>query len=266
MLHIQLTTRSCHYFHAHSSSSLLQSEWVNECLKQTKTKHSSRWGSHPTATHRQTHHRRSSVPSTFNQTLSHSSELVSLALEPRKNSVFGGIYEAWQLTYSTLLAFLGASEMGWSRRVLCVRGFSWIVSALLLMPREAHAGVGSDAAVRFLEAPPAFSASSRATFRFEVTERRNGGACRSCSITCKVRGFNPFFTPMHIDLEAECCINWYGNFVCTRRLHFWHWQGTYIGLEYKTPFSSLWESHNLSGYVKASRVKDYMKQLTIIMK
>ncbi|CAL9127599.1 unnamed protein product, partial [Musa acuminata var. zebrina] len=124
------------------------------------------------------------------QKLSIHRELVSLALEPRKNSVFGGIYEAWQLTYSTLLAFLGASEMGWSRRVLCVRGFSWIVSALLLMPREAHAGVGSDAAVRFLESPPASSASSRATFRFEVTERRNGGACRSCSITCKLDNYS----------------------------------------------------------------------------
>ncbi|CAL9126678.1 unnamed protein product [Musa textilis] len=80
--------------------------------------------------------------------------------------------------------------MGWSRRVLCVCGFSWIVSALLLMPREAHAGVGSDAVVRFLEAPPAFSASSRATFRFEVTERRNGGACRSCSVTCKLDNYS----------------------------------------------------------------------------
>ncbi|THU60302.1 hypothetical protein C4D60_Mb07t11200 [Musa balbisiana] len=132
------------------------------------------------------------------QKLSIHRELVSLALEPQKNSVFGGIYEASQLTYSTLppnpsssgLAFLGASEMGWSRRVLCVCGFSWIVSALLLMPREAHAGVGSDAAVRFSEAPPAFSASSRATFRFEVTERRNDGACRSCSVTCKLDNYS----------------------------------------------------------------------------
>ncbi|RRT53513.1 hypothetical protein BHE74_00050572, partial [Ensete ventricosum] len=178
--------------------------------------HRGEGGSLPTATRRQTHHQRSSVLCKFHQALSHSSELVSLALEPQKNSLLGGIYEAWELTYSTLppnpssgslLAFLGASEMGWCRRVLCVCGFSWIVLALLLMPREAHAGVGSDAAVRFLEAPPAFSASSRATFRLEVTERRNGGACRSCSVTCMVRVFNPFFTPMHIDLESGCCIN-----------------------------------------------------------
>ncbi|RWW26846.1 hypothetical protein GW17_00008757 [Ensete ventricosum] len=68
------------------------------------------------------------------------------------------------------------------------RFISWIVMVILLVDAE----VGSDTAVKFLKVPPVFSASSSATFQFEVTEGRNDSSCHNCSISCKVCEFIPF--------------------------------------------------------------------------
>ncbi|THU55782.1 hypothetical protein C4D60_Mb11t10200 [Musa balbisiana] len=65
---------------------------------------------------------------------------------------------------------------------------SWIVMAILLV----DADVDSVAAVKFLKVPPVFSASSSATFQFEVTEGRNGSSCHNCSISCKLDNYNSF--------------------------------------------------------------------------
>ncbi|XP_065030595.1 uncharacterized protein LOC135653069 isoform X2 [Musa acuminata AAA Group] len=65
---------------------------------------------------------------------------------------------------------------------------SWTVMAILLV----DADVDSDAAVKFLKVPPVFSASSSATFQFEVTEGRNGSSCHDCSISCKLDNYNSF--------------------------------------------------------------------------
>ncbi|CAL9072961.1 unnamed protein product [Musa textilis] len=81
--------------------------------------------------------------------------------------------------------------MGWSRGVLCLPPVvSWIVTAILLVSPAAHAGAGSDAAVKFLTVPSAFSSSSSATFQFEVTEGANGGSCRNCSVSCKLDNYS----------------------------------------------------------------------------
>ncbi|URD81963.1 transposon protein [Musa troglodytarum] len=62
------------------------------------------------------------------------------------------------------------------------------VMAILLVVAD----VGSDVAVKFLKVPPVFSASSSATFQFEVTEGRNGSSCHNCSINCKLDNYNSF--------------------------------------------------------------------------
>ncbi|KAG6523796.1 hypothetical protein ZIOFF_013683 [Zingiber officinale] len=59
-----------------------------------------------------------------------------------------------------------------------------------VMSQETHADGRSDASVEFLKTPPPFSASSSATFQFEVTNGRNGSSCRSCSITCKLDNYS----------------------------------------------------------------------------
>ncbi|CAL9082669.1 unnamed protein product [Musa acuminata var. zebrina] len=81
--------------------------------------------------------------------------------------------------------------MGWSRGAQCLPPLvSWIVTAILLVSPAAHAGAGSDAAVKFLKVPSAFSSSSSATFQFEVTEVGNGGSCRNCSVSCKLDNYS----------------------------------------------------------------------------
>ncbi|KAG1347025.1 hypothetical protein COCNU_06G008540 [Cocos nucifera] len=79
--------------------------------------------------------------------------------------------------------------MGWSRTGLWLPALlSWLAGIIVLVvPLEVHGGAGSDATVvKFLKAPPPFSALSSATFGFEVLEGRNGVLCTKCGIDCKL--------------------------------------------------------------------------------
>ncbi|CAL9068770.1 unnamed protein product, partial [Musa banksii] len=91
---------------------------------------------------------------------------------------------------SRRLTILGAPVMGSRWGALCRLPplISWTVMAILLV----DADVDSDAAVKFLKVPPVFSASSSATFQFEVTEGRNGSSCHDCSISRKLDNYNSF--------------------------------------------------------------------------
>ncbi|WOL18428.1 hypothetical protein Cni_G27223 [Canna indica] len=68
--------------------------------------------------------------------------------------------------------------MRWSRRALWLPLLiSWVAA--------------SDAAVRFLELPPRFSASPAVTFRFEDAEGGSGGgSCGNCSFSCKLDNYS----------------------------------------------------------------------------
>ncbi|XP_008791189.1 uncharacterized protein LOC103708166 [Phoenix dactylifera] len=104
--------------------------------------------------------------------------------------------------------------MGWSGRGLWVAG---IVIIILVVPLEARAGAGSEAAgVKFLKAPPPFSALSSATFGFEVLEGRNGDSCAECRIDCKLDNYSSSscesrevtYTGLHDGNHTlEVCIN-----------------------------------------------------------
>ncbi|XP_073108633.1 uncharacterized protein [Elaeis guineensis] len=103
--------------------------------------------------------------------------------------------------------------MGWSRAAL----LSWLAGiTVLVVPLEVHGGEGNATAVKFLEAPPPFSALSSATFGFEVLGGRNGDLCTECGIDCKLDNYSSSscesrevtYTGLHDGNHTfEVCIN-----------------------------------------------------------
>lgn len=88
-------------------------------------------------------------------------------------------------------AEVSVSEMGLSARAQALPPLlSWLAGVILLVTLEACGGAASDATVKFLRAPLPFSASSSATFGFEVLEGRNGSFCTKCGINCKLDNYS----------------------------------------------------------------------------
>lgn len=83
-----------------------------------------------------------------------------------------------------------------------------------VVSQEAYADGRSDASVQFLKTPLPFSASSSATFQFEVINSRNGSSCGSCSITCKV-----WVQPFLLSSSSSSSQNYAQDCVCSNKFY-----------------------------------------------